>query len=237
MSGKIRLIVAFIILPTVLVLCFFNTYNKVVETGKSVSTSLYSKHLIIDAGHGGFDGGATGINGVLEKEINLEIAQRTASLARLSGFSVIMVRDSDTGINDESAKTIREKKVSDMHKRLALTEEYPDGIYLSIHQNTFPDASCKGAQVFYSENNPDSKVIAENLQNVIKNKVQNDNERKIKPAQKNLYLLYNSKIPTVLFECGFLSNHEECQNLCDDEYQQSIAFCMVTSLMDSLNQT
>ena len=239
MPKKIRLLTHFLIFSIAVALCllFSHTYQKVIEAGKTVSTSLYSKHLIVDAGHGGFDGGATGVNGVLEKEINLKIAQKTASLARLSGFTVVMVRDSDTGTNDNSTKSIREKKVSDMHNRLALTEKYPNAIYFSIHQNTFPDESCNGAQVFYGEKNPDSKVIAEQLQSVIKSQIQNKNERKVKPAQKNLYLLYNSKIPTVLLECGFLSNYDECNKLCDSGYQQNIAFCAVTSLMDSLNLT
>lgn len=239
MLKKTRLLTSLLIFSITVAFCFLfsQTCKTVVEAGKNVSTLLNSKYLIIDAGHGGFDGGATGINGVLEKEINLEIAQKTASLARLSGFTVVMVRENDVGTNDDSAKSIREKKVSDMHNRLELTEKYTDAIYFSIHQNTFPDSSCSGAQVFYSENNPNSKEIAQKLQNTIKNQIQVENDREIKPAQKNLYLLYNSKIPTVLLECGFLSNDDECQKLCDSEYQQDIAFCSVTSLMDSLNLT
>jgi N-acetylmuramoyl-L-alanine amidase len=208
----------------------------VVAAGKETSVAVLSHRLILDAGHGGFDGGTTGTNGVLEKDLNLAITQKTASIARLMGFSVVMVRESDTSVQDDGLTTLREKKVSDIHNRLALAEQYTDAIFLSIHQNFFPQASCKGTQIFYSTNNPTSELLASCLQKGITERLQPDNTRAIKPAEKNLYILYHAKNPALLIECGFLSNEEECEKLCKDDYQQEMAFSIICSLLEGLRQ-
>lgn len=216
---------------------FHRAFDAVAASSQNAYVSVFSSRLILDAGHGGFDGGATGVNGAYEKDINLSVTKKAASLARLMGFSVVTVRDEDCAVNDGSASTLREKKVSDIHNRLALTEKYPDAVFLSIHQNHFPDPSCRGAQVFYGANSPLSRSIAEKMQKSLRENIAPDNDREIKKAEKNLYILYNAKTPAVLLECGFLSNADECLKLCDSEYQQKIAFCAVTSVMECVTQT
>ncbi len=213
------------------------SYRAVTAAAKNGSVFSQSQRLILDAGHGGFDGGATGTNGVLEKDINLAVTQKTASLSRLLGFSVETVRNEDVSVNDEGLSTLREKKVSDIHNRLALTKRYPDAIFVSIHQNFFPQSSCKGTQVFYSVNHPAGEHLAKCLQKGIVSFLQPDNSRAIKPAEKNLYILYHAKTPALLIECGFLSNAEECELLCTEKYQQELAFGIVCSLLEGIRQT
>ena len=202
---------------------------------RQVSTALVDPtrpHLIIDAGHGGFDGGAVGSDGVFEKDINLAIALKLEQLAALSGFEVTMIRTDDRAVNDEGISGISKKKVSDIHNRLAVAEDHPEAIYISIHQNKYTSASIWGAQVFYGTKNDGSEELARLIQQTIRTELQPDNKREIKPAEKNLYILSHAKCPAVLVECGFLSNSEECQKLESDSYQQELAFCILTSTME-----
>lgn len=203
---------------------------------KSVFVPYYKKpKIILDAGHGGFDGGAVGLHNVVEKDINLLICQKLQEILTLNGFEVIMTRESDEAIGDPSLNTLGEKKRSDMYRRREIMEENPDGLFLSIHQNKFEEASSKGSQIFYSVNNPDSKRLAELLQTGFRENLQPKNQRQIKEAGKELFLLYHAQIPSVLVECGFLSNEEDCANLMDEEYQNKVAFCIYLSLMNYFN--
>jgi len=180
--------------------------------------------IIIDAGHGGFDGGAVAEDKTVEKDINLTIAKKLCDISELSGFNVIMVRDGDFAVCDKGLDTLRSKKVSDIHNRLDLTKKYPDAIFLSIHQNHFEESKYWGAQVFYGAKNPDSKLLAEYLQKALTENIQKDNKRQIKKAEKNLYILYNTDSIAVMAECGFLSNPEERSKLKEPEYCQAVAF-------------
>jgi len=188
--------------------------------------------LIVDAGHGGFDGGAIAIDGTFEKEINLSISKKISSIAQLSGFEVIMVRQDDIAVCEDGLDTIRAKKVSDIHNRFELAKKYPEAIYLSIHQNSFGEEKYWGTQVFYGPNNPESKKIAQHIQGTISQSLQNDNHREIKKAEKNLYILYNTNNAAVMVECGFLSNREECKLLQQPDYQQKLAFEITKSLIE-----
>ncbi len=190
--------------------------------------------IIIDAGHGGFDGGAVGVGDIVEKDINLAISQKIYDMALLNGFNAVMVRESDTAVNDDGLSTLREKKVSDIHNRLALAQKYPEAIFLSIHQNHFPQHKYWGTQVFYGPKNDESRQLAEKIQRLVRENLQPDNSREIKPAEKNLYILYNATNTAVLVECGFLSNPEECQRLTDPDYQQELAFEIFTAVCDYL---
>ncbi len=197
-----------------------------------IEAAALSHQIILDAGHGGFDGGATGANGVAEKELNLAVAQQTAAIASLTGFDVIMVRETDTAVNDEGLRTVRERKVSDIHNRLALLQKKPSAAFVSIHQNHYTQPSCSGTQVFYSRNDPRSRLLAQRLQERIAGSLQAGNTRQIKPAERNLYILYHAQSPAVLVECGFLSNPAECEQLCEGTYQQQLAFCITQALLE-----
>jgi len=213
----------------------FGTYDsfRAVETaGQALITEGLSHRLILDAGHGGFDGGAVGVNGAIEKDLNLAITQQTAAIAQLAGFSVTQVRESDAAVCDEGLSTIRKKKVSDLHNRLAMLEADPAAVFVSIHQNHFSQASSRGTQIFFSRNDPRSEVLADRLQKRIASNLQPENRRETKPAGKNLYLLSHAQSPAVLVECGFLSNPEECEMLCAPAYQQQLAFSIVEALLE-----
>lgn len=182
--------------------------------------------VIIDAGHGGEDGGAVGVDGVVEKGINLDISLKLKDYFKSAGFNVVMVREDDTAVYDESCKTLRQKKVSDIHNREELIKEYPNSIFISIHQNKFQESKYNGTQVFYSKNNDKSKILAQCIQSQIKESLQPENDRMIKPAGSNLYILYHTKVPAIMAECGFLSNPEEAKKLQTNEYQNEIAFAI-----------
>lgn len=188
--------------------------------------------IIIDAGHGGMDGGATGVSGVLEKDINLSIARKLYSLAQLDGYEAIMVRSTDQSVHEKGISGVRKQKVSDIHQRLALAKQYPDAVFISIHQNYFPQQSSWGTQVFYSTENEQSRVLAQKIQDNIREALQLDNKREIKAAGKNLYLLSHMDNPAVMVECGFISNPEDCQRLLQADYQQQLAFKILQSVTE-----
>lgn len=189
--------------------------------------------VILDPGHGGIDGGAQA-NGIVEKGINLAIAQNLRDLLSVQGFHVIMTREDDRSIHDEGITQIARQKRSDLHNRLAIMEDHPEAIFISIHQNQFPQPSCQGAQIFYSQNRLESQKLAQAIQESFQRNLQPENSRQIKPAQNNLFLLYEAKIPAVMAECGFLSNPQESQKLAETEYQEQVAFTIFDGLMDFL---
>ncbi|MCM1363583.1 MAG: N-acetylmuramoyl-L-alanine amidase [Faecalibacterium sp.] len=191
--------------------------------------------IIVDAGHGGEDGGASSASGIIEKDINLNIALKVKSLFDSFGFKTIMVRNGDYLIYDSSCKTIREKKVSDIHNRMSIIESNPNSIFLSIHQNHYDESKYSGAQVFYSKGSSQSEVIAQCLQTSIVNKLQPDNMRRIKQSGTEIYLLHHAITPAVMVECGFLSNSGEAQLLNDDEYQTKMAMAITDGILNYLN--
>lgn len=193
--------------------------------------------IILDAGHGGEDGGAVGQSVLLEKEINLSITMKLQDLLRLSGFDVIMTREVDSFIGDNSLPTLEERKKSDMQKRLQIIKDHPNGIFVSIHQNHFDNSALNGAQVFYSINHENSAILASSIQNSIVTLLQNDNERISKAGENTIYLLRNAQVPAVIVECGFLSNAAEAAQLCDEEYQNQMAFSIFCGILDYYAET
>lgn len=213
---------------------FFFAAGKV-KNGITVSSVRPdSPVIVIDPGHGGMDGGAIGSGGTVEKDLNLDISLRLRDFLAVSGFRVVMTRDSDVAIYDDGVKGTREQKKSDMHNRLKIMEDIPGAIVLSIHQNQFTQSRYSGAQMFYGRNNPMSQKLAGSIQSSFKNLLQPDNKREIKPGGKDLYLLWQCENPIVLVECGFISNPEECQKLQDPEYQREAAFAVLAGLLDTL---
>ena len=195
-KSVILYIVFFIIYLILIIFAFYN-----IDNYSAVNVEYNSLPVIvIDAGHGGEDGGAVA-NNVVEKNINLSISNKLRDIFISSGFNVKMTRSSDKMIN-ESGDTLRERKVSDMKNRLKLFNESENNIVISIHQNKFTQEEYKGSQVFYSTNNKESEKLALSIKTSIKTLIQPHNEREIKPADRNIYLLYNSKTPSVIVECG-----------------------------------
>lgn len=188
--------------------------------------------VIVDAGHGGFDGGAVGINGVVEKGINLAISQDLGACLEWCGFQVLYTRTTDDDTSDQGLSTTREKKTSDLYNRLDLMEENADGVVVSIHQNKFEDPSCWGAQVFYGTQQQEaSSRLAEIIRGNIRLLLQPENEREIKAAYDTLFLLNNAPQTIVMVECGFVSNPREASLLSTPDYQQQIAFAIALSLL------
>lgn len=191
--------------------------------------------IIIDPGHGGEDGGTQSSDGTLEKKINLEISVKIRELLNEYGYETLMTRDGDYMIYDESVSTQREKKVSDIHNRMKIVEESDDCILISVHQNYFTESKYDGTQVFYSKNNPDSKILADEIQKSVVSSLQPENTRQIKESGTDIYLLYHSQVPSVMVECGFMSNEAEANKLKDEEYQQKMAQAIVDGLGNYIN--
>lgn len=223
-----------------LAVCYATAIASILSTlGQTLTVSgqLHtSPVVIIDAGHGGFDGGAEGAAGTVEKDINLPVALKVRELLTLFGFEILMTRESDISTCDEGIDRISEKKTSDILNRFALIEAHPEAIFLSIHQNKFPDSSQSGAQMFYGPKSGESALIAGILQQNFREMLQPENERQIKEATDSVYLLYHSPIPSVLIECGFLSNPEEEALLGDEQYQNRIAFVIAASILQYIEQ-
>lgn len=190
----------------------------------------FSKTIIIDAGHGGEDGGTQSSAGVLEKNINLDIAMKIGNILKLMGYTVVYTRIDDSLHYDSSAVRQRQKKVSDIHYRMNVMKNYPEAVFLSIHQNYFTESKYYGAQVFYSGNNEKSKEIAQKIQTNIKEMIQPENDRQIKQSGTDVYLLYHAETPAVMVECGFLSNAGEALLLCDNKYQKKISLAIAAGI-------
>lgn len=203
-----------------------------IETSISQSTL---PTIVIDAGHGGEDGGAVADDGTNEKDINLKIAQQLNLFFKSSGFKTIMTRNSDIAIYDEGCETIKEKKVSDMHNRLQIFNNDSNSIVISIHQNKFEQEKYSGTQIFYSVNNPDSEVLAESIRSSVVGMLQPDNSRENKSATKSIYLLHNCKQPSVIVECGFISNQAELAKLKTEKYQKEMAFSIYCGCLEYIN--
>ena len=202
---------------------------------KNVSAEFANENvIIIDAGHGNFDGGAVAADGTVEKNLNLQIAQHLNYICRSNGLFVHMVRNDDSSLEDNSNTSIRNRKNSDLRNRVLLMEKYEKSIYISIHMNKFSDSNVHGAQIFYSPNFENSKVLAESLRDYV-NLFDEFNSKSIKKGTKDAHILYNAKCPTVIFECGFMSNIQELTKLKDYDYQRKIAFSIYLGIIQYFN--
>ena len=206
------------------------------EENKDIPSPASSGHkrvLIVDPGHGGEDPGAVGIGGLLEKDLNLSVSGKIASLLEFEGYTVVMTREDDSLLYSKDAPG--GKKSQDLRSRLEFEKKYPDGVFISVHMNKFPFEYCRGVQVYYSDNNPESRVIAEGLMKSVKAYIQPENNREIKAADSSIYILNNIKIPAVLIECGFISNFDEAKLLQTDEYRSIISAVFSYSVINSLS--
>ena len=197
------------------------------EKSANVSAKATQRYtVIIDAGHGGFDGGAAP-DGTLEKDLNLSVALKLDSVLKIMGYDTVLVRDTDVSTADDKG-TERSQKVSDIKARLRLTEKYKDALFVSIHMNKYTSPQPHGAQVFYSQVDG-SKELAECIQRSITAGVQTDNKRVVKKTTKDIYLLYHAVIPSVIAECGFISNPDDLLKLKSDEYQLKMIIILKVS--------
>ena len=194
-------------------------------------TDSSSPVVWLDPGHGGEDGGTQSADGLLEKDVNLAVALRVRELLETAGFRVKLTREEDVSIGDNTLPTVRERKVSDVHRRLELVEEDPASILVSIHQNYFTQEKYSGAQMFYSPNNGESAALAESIRQSVVGLLQPENTRENKPATDDIYLLWNARQPAVLVECGFLSNGEEAALLAQEAYRDQGAFCIYDGIV------
>lgn len=202
--------------------------NKTVET---MATPVSSKTIIVDAGHGGEDGGAVSNDGVSEAEINLKIALKLQQLLEQSGSNVVLTRSDNNAIYDVDKKTLRDKKNSDIRNRVKIGNGSLADIFVSIHLNKIPENQYYGWQTFFKDGNEDGKRLATCIQNNLNETMQKENKRT--PLKiNNVYIIKHVEIPTVIVECGFLSNSEEEKQLQQEEYQTKLAWGIYNGIME-----
>jgi len=194
------------------------------------------KVIIIDAGHGGEDSGAIGVDGVLEKDLNLNISVKIAEILMEKGYTVVLTRTEDKMLykDEENIKGMR--KLSDLKNRCKFAENYDDSLFVSIHMNSFGASKYSGLQVYYSDDNDESYNLASKIQTSVKSNLQTSNNRTVKNG-KGLYILDNCKSTSVIIECGFLTNPDECKKLSEKEYQNQLSFAIVCGIIEYIEQS
>lgn len=212
--------------------CF--AINVILE--KTVSVSDFSKekriNLVIDAGHGGADAGTIGVDGTKEKGINLSIAKMLYDFAMVSGVSSFLVRDGDYLVYSEND----DKSRSDLYNRLDYINSINNSLLISIHQNHFEEESEWGMQIWYSPNDSKSPILADKILNISKKNLQPENKRLNKPSDNSYYILYKASVPSVMVECGFMSNIEENTKLQDEKYQKELAYSIMLGLNEYITE-
>jgi len=209
---------------------YFMPLHAIVSSNEIISSD---PTVIIDAGHGGEDGGAVSVLGEVESTINLEIARKLCHMLDFLGHKTVMTRKDSNAIYDTDAKTLREKKVSDLKNRVALINSISNAFVISIHQNYYPDSKVSGAQVFYNLHDKSelaSEFVTESLKCCGISKVR-------APAKigETIYLMNNINSDAILVECGFISNYDECSKLCSDNYQSKIALAVTGGYINYLS--
>ena len=228
MVDKVKWVLALFLL--VLVLYGIRRVESVLTQGE---VKVQKAEVVIDAGHGGKDPGKVGVNDVLEKDLNLQIAEKLKKFLEASDVEVVMTRTTDTGLYDENASN---KKVQDMKQRIQIIEEAQPDIAVSIHQNSYDEEYVKGAQVFYYGGSAAGEYAAGLIQDRLVKELDSENHRTSR-ANESYYLLKKTGRPLVIVECGFLSNAEEAAELSDDYYQEKLAWHIHMALMQYLNQS
>lgn len=188
------------------------------------------------APHGGMDGGCSSADGVTEKGINLNILLAVRDMCRIMGYNVEVTRDKDISIHDKGVEGVGNQKRSDMDNRLAAFNKNNNVLCISIHQNKFTDPQYSGAQMFYSDAHPENEKIASIMQKKFVENIQPENTREIKLCGKELFLCHFCKNPTVMIECGFLSNVEEAAKLNSPDYQRQVAFTIFSGINEYLGE-
>lgn len=224
---KLNRILAVTVLAAVIFCSLGYRYIVSMHGTQAVAEDYSVQHaIIIDAGHGGEDGGAVAYDGTTEKTLNLNVALKLREICELAGYRVLMTRQTDQSLSGADFN-----KNLDMRARIQLTQEHPSAIFVSIHMNKFSVEKYSGAQVFYSDNNPSGERLAQSIQQEIRNNLQENNSRQIKVGNDSSILLKNIKNPAVIVECGFISNHAELKLLQDEAYQTKMAYCIFLGIL------
>ena len=198
-----------------------------------VSRRFAAQTLVIDAGHGGEDGGAVSVSGISESELNLAVARRLDAVLGFCGVSPVMLRQEDVMLSDPGGKTMRARKVSDLHNRAKAVEQVENAVLISIHQNSFTDPKYSGAQVFYAPT-PDSQGFAERTQELLRVNLSPGNDRQAKPIPQTVYLMNHISCKAILVECGFLTNPEEDRLLQKPDYQLKLAVTLAGAYLQEI---
>ncbi len=225
-------VVEIIVVAILLVSMFVLSYKASEYVSSSHVETRENRTIVLDAGHGGDDPGKIGINGAVEKEINLAITKRLQSLLAANDITVVMTREDDNGMYDRTASN---KKVQDMKNRLELVKKSKPALVVSVHQNSYHEESIHGAQVFYYKTSEEGKRAAEIMQNQLIKRVDKDNTREEK-SNTSYYLLKKTDAPIIIVECGFLSNHNEAGLLVSEEYQEKLAWAIHMGILEYLNR-
>jgi N-acetylmuramoyl-L-alanine amidase len=228
LNKKIIRIFVFSIFVFVFGFAFISDQKQSVPT---VSLPVSGKTIVIDAGHGKPDEGAESSRGTTEAETNLKIALKLQNLLEQSGCSVILTRSDENAIYDIDSKTLRQKKISDIHNRVKIGNESSADIFVSIHLNKIPQQQYDGWQTFYNSKNAEGQKLAVSIQKNLNDAIQKENKRVAKSIE-NIYIVKHVEIPTTIVECGFLSNPDEEKLLLEDEYQNKLAWGIYNGIID-----
>lgn len=228
--GKVPISIVSFLLAASLTIGFLSGIQKKNSDDIPASAEPGNFTFVIDAGHGGEDCGAIGTSGVYEKDLNLDIALKLGEYLENSGFRVVYTRTDDKLLYTEEENIKGMRKIYDLKNRMSIANGEDNAILISLHMNSYGSSSAKGLQVYYSEKNKDSEILANTLQNEIKNSLQPDNHRTVKSGE-NIYLLKNAECIAVLIECGFISNPEECGKLSEKEYQKELSFAILCGII------
>ena len=201
------------------------------EIVPTVSLPVSGKTIVIDAGHGKPDEGAQSSNGTTEAATNLKIALKLQNLLEQSGTTVILTRSDENAIYDIDAKTLKQKKISDIHNRVKIGNESSADLFVSIHLNKIPQQQYDGWQTFYKAGSNEGKKLAESIQNNLNEAIQKENNRVAKTID-NIYIIKHVEIPITIVECGFLSNPTEEKKLLEDDYQNRLAWGIYNGIID-----
>ena len=201
------------------------------ETVPTVSLPVAGKTIVIDAGHGKPDEGAQSSTGTTEAATNLKIALKLQNLLEQSGTTVILTRSDENAIYDIDAKTLKQKKISDIHNRVKIGNESSADLFVSIHLNKIPQQQYDGWQTFYKQGSEEGKKLAVSIQNNLNEAIQKENNRVAKTID-NIYIIKHVEIPITIVECGFLSNPTEEKKLLEDEYQNRLAWGIYNGIID-----
>lgn len=218
-----------IIISVILVICFCAYLLLYDSRSREVLSSVEYRArntVVIDAGHGGKDAGTIGVDGTNEKDINLAIAKALYDFLSVCGINSVLIRNGDYELYKEGEERIR----SDLYNRLDFVNTVENSVLISIHQNHFENEAEWGTQIWYSANTSESKILADSILSTVKELLQPENKRENKESDSSYYILYKAKVPSIMVECGFMSNKKENSLLKDENYQDDIAFSIMSGI-------